>query len=88
MVISGEAQNISQRLRGVMPWDTSLEMHAWKPEKARNVNQPDRHAEQHPSSVLLIALDGSAPPKRIQQVSLHYFDRLVPLGGYIERQLS
>ena len=39
----------------------------------------DRHAEQEPRLVLLVALDGAAPPEREQEVRLHDLDGFVPL---------
>ena len=56
--------------------------------RGREEHEPDRHAKQHPGTVLLVALDGPTAPQRVEQVRLHDLDRLVALRRDAERQLA
>lgn len=62
-------------------WESSVS------ELWRKINLPDRHAEEHPGTILFIAFHGATSPQRVDQVSLYDLNRLVASCRHAERKL-
>ena len=48
---------------------------------------PDRHAEEHPGTILLVTFHGTTSPQRVDQVGLYDLDGLVASCRHAERKL-